>query len=75
VKDQKSIGLYVKSKCSICLNGRRKGIFVNCPYCDEERDQVIEASFKTTKEILKENLTEEQKSELIKFLTQQDEIE
>ena len=63
------LGLFVKTLCSICLGGQREGIFSNCPYCDVDRKQIIEASFKTIKETLKENLTCQQQQELIKFLT------
>lgn len=61
-----SLELYVKATCSLCLGGRRKGIFVNCPYCDIDRNCFIEASFKTIKEELTSKLTDEQKKELIK---------
>jgi hypothetical protein len=50
------------------LGGHREGVFANCPYCDVERKQLIEASFKTIKETLGENLTLKQKKELVKFL-------
>ena len=62
-------GLFVKASCSVCLNGYREGVFTNCPYCDVDREQIIEASFKTIKETLEENLTLKQRLELIKFLT------
>jgi hypothetical protein len=60
--------LYIKVMCSVCLDNNRKGVFTNCPYCDVERKQIIEASFKFVKESLKKNLSREQKKELIKIL-------
>ena len=62
------LGLFLKASCSVCLGGHREGVFANCPYCDVERKQIIEASFKTIKETLEENLTLKQKKELVKFL-------
>ena len=62
--------LYIRAACSVCLNGRRKGIFVNCPYRDTERKQVIEASFTVVKDSLKRCLSSEQKKELIKELSE-----
>ena len=49
----------------MCLGGHRPGIFMNCPYCDLDRMTYIEASFNVLKENLKENLTVEQKEDLI----------
>ena len=60
--------LYVRVACSMCLGGIRKGIFANCPYCDSDRMTYIEASFNTLKENLRENLTHEQKINLINYL-------
>jgi len=60
------LDLYIKATCSMCLGGLRKGIFVNCPYCDVDRKCFVEASFKTIKEELASKLTDEQKKELIK---------
>lgn len=60
--DQK---LYARVVCSMCLGGHRQGIFVNCPYCDLDGMTYIEASFNVLKENLKENLTVEQKEDLI----------
>tara|TARA_R100000664_G_C2758010_1_gene146642 strand:+ start:3661 stop:3876 length:216 start_codon:yes stop_codon:yes gene_type:complete len=68
MEDEESLKLYIKASCSVCLNAHRKGVFVNCPYCDVSRKQVIEASFNTVKDILKETLDSKQKKELIKFL-------
>ena len=62
--------LYMKVNCSICLGGQREGVFVNCPYCDTERKQVIEASFTVVKDSLKRCLSSEQKKELIKELSE-----
>ena len=69
MEEEKGLGLLLRASCSICLNGIRKGIFVNCPYCDGDRKQIIDASFKIVKELLKENLTDEQKGDLIKELS------
>jgi len=60
--------LYVKAACSVCLAGRREGVFLMCPYCDIDRNQIIEASFTTIKDILQHNLNPNEKKELIKFL-------
>mgnify|MGYP003626676232 CR=1 FL=1 len=60
--------LYVKVACSLCLGGHRKGIFMNCPYCDEDRMTYIEVSFKTLQENLIENLTGKEKKKLIMSL-------
>ena len=69
MKQKEGLGLFVKGSCSICLNGIRKGVFTNCPYCDEDRKQLLEASYKTIKELLVENLSKEQKKDLIKGLS------
>jgi len=60
--------LYAKVACSMCLGGIREGIFANCPYCDADRMTYIEASFNILKENLKENLTCNQKTNLIDYL-------
>ena len=60
--------LYAKVACSMCLGGIRKGIFANCPYCDIDRTTYIEASFNVLKESVGENLTLEQKKDLIIYL-------
>jgi len=60
--------LYARVACSMCLGGVREGIFTNCPYCDMDRMTYIEASFNTLKENLKENLTYNQKTNLIDYL-------
>ena len=60
--------LYARVACSMCLGGIREGIFTNCPYCDVDRMTYIEASFKTLKENLKEDLTLDQKKDLIIYL-------
>ena len=60
--------LYAKVACSMCLGGIRKGIFANCPYCDIDRMTYIEASFNVLKESVGENLTLEQKKDLIMYL-------
>jgi hypothetical protein len=67
--DSEEHKLYIKSKCSLCLGGVRKGIFVNCPYCDVDRKSFIEAPFSSIKEILEAHLSPTQKKELIKCLT------
>ena len=56
------------SLVSMCLGGIREGIFANCPYCDIDRMTYIEASFNTLKENLKEDLTLDQKQDLITYL-------
>jgi len=68
MEDEESLKLYVKVSCSVCLDGRLQGVFTNCPYCDVDRKQMIEASFNTVKDILKETLDSKQKKELAKFL-------
>ena len=60
--------LYAKVVCSMCLGGIREGMFANCPYCDMSRMTYIEASFNVIKINLKENLDDEQKKVLIKYL-------
>ena len=57
--------LYARVVCTMCLGGHRPGIFMNCPYCDLDRMTYIEASFNVLKENLKENLTVDQKEDLI----------
>ena len=52
MEDEESLKLYVKVSCSVCLDGRLQGVFTNCPYCDVDRKQMIEASFNTVKDIL-----------------------
>ena len=68
MEDEEALKLFIKASCSVCLNGRRKGVFTNCPYCDNDRKQIVEASFNVVKDILKETLDSKQKKELIKFL-------
>jgi len=63
--------LYIRVGCSVCLSSRRKGVFMNCPYCDKESKQVIEASFNSIKDSLSQNLSADQKQELIKFLQEE----
>jgi len=60
--------LYIKVMCSLCLGGTRKGIFMNCPYCDMDRKTFIEASFNNIKEGFCKTLTKSQKKELIQYL-------
>ena len=60
--------LYARVACSMCLGGIREGIFANCPYCDIDRMTYIEASFNTLRENLKEDLTLDQKQDLIIYL-------
>jgi len=60
--------LYIKAQCALCLGGGRKGIFMNCPYCDVDRKTFIEASFNSIKEVLGTTLSLSQKKELIKCL-------
>jgi len=63
--------LYIRVGCSVCLSGIRKGVFVNCPYCDIDRKQVIEAPFSTVKSILSSSLTRKEREELVKFLQEE----
>jgi hypothetical protein len=44
---------------------------MNCPYCDTQRKQMIEASFNSIKDSLSQNLSADQKQELIKFLQEE----
>jgi len=60
--------LYARVACSMCLGGIREGIFANCPYCGVDRMTYIEVSFNTLKENLKEDLTLDQKKDLIIYL-------
>ena len=60
--------LYIRTDCTACLGGIRKGVFVNCPYCDIDRKSLIEAPFSVIKESLKKSLSKEQKKELTDFL-------
>jgi hypothetical protein len=60
--------LYIKAQCSLCLGGIRKGIFMNCPYCDADRKTFIEAPFTSVKEVLSKTLTTSQKKELTQYL-------
>jgi len=48
------------------------GIFSNCPYCDVDRMTYIEASFNVLCENLNENLTKQQKKNLIKYLQEKE---
>lgn len=59
--------LYIKVKCSVCLNGSRV-IFSKCLYCDDGRNQIIEASTKEIKRILKSKMTREEKEKFISDL-------
>lgn len=56
--------LYVKIKCSVCLGGSR-AVFSKCLYCDEERNQIIEASTKEIKRILKMRMSKDEKKQFI----------
>ena len=69
MKNKEDLELLIRVPCSVCLDGIRKGVFTNCPYCDIDRKQIIKASFKSIKKYLKENLTEEQKDDLMKELS------
>jgi hypothetical protein len=66
--DETDSRLYIRVGCSVCLCNRRQGVFMNCPYCDAESKQMIEASFNSIKDSLNQNLSVNQKQELIKFL-------
>ena len=66
--DSDEPALYIKVQCSLCLGGVRKGIFMNCPYCDVDRKTFIEASFSSIKEGVGKTLTKSQKKELIQYL-------
>jgi len=66
--DSEEPALYIKVQCSLCLGGVRKGIFMNCPYCDVDRKTFIEASFNNIKEGFCKMLTKSQKKELIQYL-------
>ena len=66
--DSDEPALYIKVQCSVCLGGVRKGIFMNCPYCDIDRKTFIEASFNNIKEGVAKTLTKSQKKELIQYL-------
>ena len=69
--DETDSRLYIRVGCSVCLGSRRKGVFMNCPYCDTQRKQMIEASFNSIKDSLSQNLSADQKQELIKFLQEE----
>jgi hypothetical protein len=71
MEDKTDSRLYIRVGCSVCLSSRRKGVFMNCPYCDKESKQVIEASFNSIKDSLSQNLSVDQKQELIKFLQEE----
>ena len=71
MEDKTDPRLYIRVGCSVCLSGRRQGVFMNCPYCDKEKKQVIEASFNSIKDSLSQNLSADQKQELIKFLQEE----
>ena len=71
MEDETDSRLYIRVGCSVCLSSRRKGVFMNCPYCDKESKQVIEASFNSIKDSLSQNLSADQKQELIKFLQEE----
>ena len=63
--------LYVKVSCSICLGGRRKGVFLNCPYCDLDRKTMVEASPSVIQNYLSSLLSNKEKRDLIKVLKEQ----
>jgi hypothetical protein len=44
VSDDETPTLYIKVGCSFCMEGKRKGVFANCAYCNHERKTYIEAS-------------------------------
>ncbi len=69
MEEESDSKLYIRAACSVCLKGRRKGVFVNCPYCDIDRKQIVEASFQVIKESLNRHLSSQQKEELIKELS------
>ena len=70
--DSDEPALYIKVQCSLCLGGVRKGIFMNCPYCDADRQTYIEASFNNVKKILASTLEQSAKNELITYLKKDD---
>ena len=63
--------LYVKTSCSICLGGRRKGVFLNCPYCDLDRKTMVEASPSVIQNYLSSLLSNKEKRDLIRVLKEQ----
>ena len=64
--------LYIKTKCSFCLGGIRKGVFVNCPYCDVDRKSFIEAPLNSIKDIVKSNFSKTEIKELIKYIQEEE---
>tara|TARA_R100000664_G_C2733899_1_gene123834 strand:- start:325 stop:540 length:216 start_codon:yes stop_codon:yes gene_type:complete len=71
MEDKTDSRLYIRVGCSVCLGSRRQGVFMNCPYCDKDRKQMIEASLSAIKDSLHQNLSADQKQELIKFLQEE----
>jgi len=69
VEDEENHKLYIKIMCTMCLGGERAGIFGNCPYCNRERTTFVEASVKIIKENLNVILEEDEKKDLIEFLS------
>lgn len=63
--------LHMKVRCSICLGGVRKGVFTNCPYCDQERFTYIEASFQYVCSYIKQ-LEAPQQKQIIELLQSDD---
>ena len=57
----------MKIQCSICLGGRRGGVFSNCPYCDHERYTYVEASFNYVCDYL-QGLDHHQQNQIINLL-------
>jgi hypothetical protein len=69
VSDEGGEKLYVKAPCSLCLGGKRLGIFKNCPYCDKNRETYIEATKKDITETICKFFSDKEKAELIKKLS------
>lgn len=62
------VHLYIKVVCSLCLGGRRKGVFANCSYCNHERMTYIEAPITSIAKYVK-TLDKETQSRFLDLFT------
>ncbi len=60
--------LFTKIKCSVCADGKRNVGYSSCPYCNLDREMLIEAPLSTIKDYLCLALSEEERAEIIDLL-------
>ena len=60
--------LFTKIKCSVCADGKRNVGYSSCPYCNLDREMLIEAPLSVIKDYLCLALREEERAEIIALL-------